>query len=946
MVILPLFFLLLLPVFLLFFVPKWRKSKGIRHLPGPPGLPFVGNLHQLDNSDLQRYLWQLSKKYGPIMSLRLGFVPALVISSAKMAKEVLKTHDLVFCSRPALFGQQKLSYNGLDVALSPYNDYWREMRKICTLHLFSSRRVQSARPIREDEVSQMIQNISQLANSGRLTNLSETLMTLTSTIICRVAFGRRYDGEGHESRRFHKLLHECEAVMASFYVSDYFPFMGWFDKLTGMCARLEKNFEGMDLFYQELIDEHLNPNRPESMKGDFIDILLQLEKDGLSSIHLTSNHIKALLMNILLGGTDTSASAVVWTMMELVKHPAVMKKAQEEVRKLIGNRGKVDEDDLQNLPYLKAVIKEGLRLHPPAPLLVPRETIDRCVIEGYEIKPKTLVYVNAWAVGRDPESWENPEEYVPERFLDSSIDFKGQDFQLIPFGAGRRGCPGVLIGITTVELVLSNLLYSFDWELPDGMKIEDIDEAPMPGITVHKKNALCLLARRYLWQLSKKYGPIMSLRLGFVPALVISSAKMAKEVLKTHDLAFCSRPALFGQQKLSYNGLDVALSPYNDYWREMRKICTLHLFSSRRVQSARPIREDEVSQMIKNISQLASSSKLTDLSETLVILTCTIVCRVAFGKRYDGEGHESRRFYKLFHECQAVMASFYVSDHFPLMGWFDKLTGMCARLERNFKDMDLFYEELIDEHRNPDRPESMQDDFIDILLQLEKDGLSSIHLTSNHIKALLMNILLGGTDTSASTVVWTMVELVKHPIVMKKAQEEVRKLIGNRGKVDEDDLQNLPYLKAVIMEGLRLHPPVPLLIPRETIDRCVIEGYEIKPKTLVYVNAWAVGRDPESWENPEEYVPERFLDKSIDYKGQADFQLIPFGGGRRGCPGMLMGTTTVELVLSNLLYSFDWELPDGMKIEDIDSAPMPGLVVHKKNALCLLAKVHKCHEVE
>ncbi|KAK3019808.1 hypothetical protein RJ639_004801 [Escallonia herrerae] len=497
MVIIPLLFLLLLPVFLLFFVPKWRKSKGIRHPPGPPGLPFIGNLHQLDNSDLQRYLWQLSKKYGPIMSLRLGFVPALVISSAKMAKEVLKTHDLAFCSRPALFGQQKLSYNGLDVALSPYNDYWREMRKICTLHLFSSRRVQSARPIREDEVSRMIQNISQLANSGRLTNLSETLMTLTSTIICRVAFGRRYDGEGHESRRFHKLLHECEAVMASFYVSDYFPLMGWFDKLTGMCARLEKNFEGMDLFYQELIDEHRNPDRPESMQDDFIDILLHLEKDGLSSIHLTSNHIKALLMNILLGGTDTSASAVVWTMMELVKHPAVMKKAQEEVRKLIGNRGKVDEDDPQNLPYLKAVIKEGLRLHPPAPLLVPRETIDRCVIEGYEIKPKTLVYVNAWAVGRDPESWENPEEYVPERFLDSSIDFKGQDFQLIPFGAGRRGCPGVLIGITTVELVLSNLLYSFDWELPDGMKIEDIDEAPMPGITVHKKNALCLLARVY-----------------------------------------------------------------------------------------------------------------------------------------------------------------------------------------------------------------------------------------------------------------------------------------------------------------------------------------------------------------------------------------------------------------------------------------------------------------
>ncbi|KAL7166397.1 hypothetical protein ACSBR2_037135 [Camellia fascicularis] len=155
----------------------------------------------------------------------------------------------------------------------------------------------------------------------------------------------------------------------------------------------------------------------------------------------------------------------------------------------------VDEDDVLKLPYLKSVIKEAMRLYPPIPLS-PRQAIDKCIIGGYEIQPKTLVYINSWAIGRDPEAWEDPEEFLPEKILDCDIDFRGQDFQLIPFGAGRRGCPGINLGIAPVELALANLLYSFGWELPDGMKKEDTDDTNvMPGVTMHKKNALCLMAR-------------------------------------------------------------------------------------------------------------------------------------------------------------------------------------------------------------------------------------------------------------------------------------------------------------------------------------------------------------------------------------------------------------------------------------------------------------------
>ena len=181
----------------------------------------------------------------------------------------------------------------------------------------------------------------------------------------------------------------------------------------------------------------------------------------------------------------------------LMKNPRVMKKAQEEVRNLIQKKGFVDEDDVQKLPYLKAIVKETMRMQPASPLLVPRETIEKCGIDGFEIPPKTLVFVNAWAIGRDPEFWENPEEFSPERFIGSSIDFRGQDFQLIPFGAGRRICPGLYLGAAMVELTLANLLYSFDWETPAGMRREDIDTDSKPGLTMHKKNALCVLARKW-----------------------------------------------------------------------------------------------------------------------------------------------------------------------------------------------------------------------------------------------------------------------------------------------------------------------------------------------------------------------------------------------------------------------------------------------------------------
>ncbi|KAL4386236.1 hypothetical protein GQ457_09G027210 [Hibiscus cannabinus] len=495
-------FLLAFP-FLLFFLLKHKISNNGRYCnlpllpPGPPPLPFIGHLHMpmLDNSDTHVFLSRLSQKYGSLMSLRFGSKPTLVVSSAKMAEEVMKTHDLDFCSRPNLRGPRRLSYDALDLAFSPYTNYWKEMRKICVVHLFS--RVHKYRSVREDEVGRLVDKICRLSVCSEPVNLSEAIMCLSSSIICRVGFGKRYDDDEEEERsRFHGMLKESEAMFTSFSFADYFPFMGWADRFTGFLTRLEKTFEKHDTFYQQLVDEHLDPTRPKPEQEDIVDVLLRKRTDPDFPFDLTIDHIKAILMNVFIAGTDTVAVTVIWVMSFLMKNPNCLKKTQAEVRDLVGEKGFVNEDGLRGLTYLKAVIKETFRLQPTEPLLLPRETLRNCSIGGYQVPAETLVYVNVWAIGRDPETWENPEQFCPERFIGNSIDYKGQNFELIPFGAGRRVCPGMLMGVAEMELALANLLYKFDWEMPTGMNREDIDFATVPGLAVHKKNDLVLVATK------------------------------------------------------------------------------------------------------------------------------------------------------------------------------------------------------------------------------------------------------------------------------------------------------------------------------------------------------------------------------------------------------------------------------------------------------------------
>ncbi|CAN8266438.1 unnamed protein product [Cochlearia groenlandica] len=489
---------LLFPIFVLVATFKYKnRRQHHRKPPSPPGFPIIGNLHQIGELPHQS-LWKLSKKYGPVMLLKLGKVPTVVVSSSETARQALKLHDLHCCSRPSLAGSRKLSYNYVDITFSPYDDYWKEVRKLAVRELFSTKQVHSIQPIKDEEVKKLIISIAESASKKSLINLNKTFLTLTVSVICRTAFGVSFEGTVLNSDSFNKLVRETVEMLGSFSASDFIPYVGWIiDWLTGLQGRRERSFRDLDAFYEQMIELH----KEEKKQGteDFVDLLLKLEREEalLGNEKLTRNHIKAILMDIFLAGVNTSATTILWAMTELIRNPNVMKKVQDEIRTTLGeNREKVTEQDLNQLNYFKLVIKETFRLHPTAPLLLPRETLSQVKIQGYDIPSKTQMMVNVYAIARDPKLWEEPDEFKPERFVDSSVDYRGLNFELLPFGSGRRICPGMTMGIVMVELGLLNLLYFFDWVLPQGKTVQDVDMEEEGAVIVSKKVALELVPIR------------------------------------------------------------------------------------------------------------------------------------------------------------------------------------------------------------------------------------------------------------------------------------------------------------------------------------------------------------------------------------------------------------------------------------------------------------------
>ncbi|XP_049379017.1 premnaspirodiene oxygenase-like [Solanum stenotomum] len=476
-------------------IRQWRNKKQNKLPPGPWKLPIIGSLHHLIGGGLpHRILRNLSQRYGPLMYLQMGQVPTVVISSPSMAKQVLKTHDLAFVNRPQLTSTNIIFYNNKDIAFSQYGDYWRQMRKICTIELLCTKMVKSYGAVREDELSSLISSIR--STMGNTINMTQIIFLFSNSIICRSAFGKICKNRDE----FLTILKEVLLLGAGFFVGDLFPTWKLLHNLRGEKTRMVNAHKKVDAVMEEILNEHIK-NKAAGKKGngefgdeDLVDVFLRVKENSQLQFPIANENIKAVILDIFLAGTETSFTVIIWAFTEMMRNPHIMAKAQSEVRRVFKGKKNYDEEDVEKLTYLNLVIKETLRLHAPVPLLAPKECREETVIDGYTIPLNTRVLVNAWAIGRDPESWDDPDNFIPERFEKSSVDFTGNHFEFIPFGAGRRICPGVVFGLANVGLPLAQLLYHFDWKLPNGTNPNDLDMTETHGLSAARQKDLYLIA--------------------------------------------------------------------------------------------------------------------------------------------------------------------------------------------------------------------------------------------------------------------------------------------------------------------------------------------------------------------------------------------------------------------------------------------------------------------
>ncbi|CAL4934630.1 unnamed protein product [Urochloa decumbens] len=478
--------------------PSHTKPSSLRLPPGPWQLPLIGSLHHLLLSPLRdlphRALLEMSKTHGSLMLLRFGSVPTLVVSSAEAAREVMKTHDLAFCSRHLSTTIGIISCGGKDIIFSHYNDRWRELRKLCMLELFNQRRVLSFRPVREEEVANLIRSVSgECGGGGRTVNLGEAICHAINDIAVRTAIGGRCRYQDEYLRE----LDEAVRLTGGFNLADLYPSSRLVRRISAAARDMTRCQRNMYRIIESIIKERAAMPTPER-EEDLLGVLLRLQREGGLQFDLTNEIVSTVIFDIFSAGSETSSTVLVWAMAELIKNPRVMHKVQAEVRETFKGQDKLTESDMVKLRYLHLVIKETLRLHAPVPLLLPRECRETCRVMGYDVPKGTKVFVNVWAISRDNKFWHDGEEFRQERFDGSSIDFKGTDFEYTPFGAGRRICPGITLGLANAELLLASLLYHFDWELPDGAKPEELDMSEAFGITLRKKSRLWLKAKPYV----------------------------------------------------------------------------------------------------------------------------------------------------------------------------------------------------------------------------------------------------------------------------------------------------------------------------------------------------------------------------------------------------------------------------------------------------------------
>ncbi|KAE8674044.1 putative Cytochrome P450 [Hibiscus syriacus] len=463
--------------------------------------PIIGHLRLLGGRQPPHItLANMADKYGTIFTIKLGVHRALVVSSWEIAKECLTINDKAFATRPKLLSMELLAYNYAMIGTAPYGPYWRQVRKFATIELLSNHRLDSLKHVRESEIEMSLQQLYELWNRKISSNSDKVLVEMrkwfkdvTLNVILRMIVGKRIPESSErddETEKWKKSLDDLMKMSGKFVVSDALPFLRWLD-IGGDEKFMRKIAEESDRVVDGWLREHKQKRVEDGANSekDFMGVMLSLLRDAEEHDADTIN--KATSLVLILGGEDTTSITMTWALSLLLNNRDALNKIQQELDNHVGkDKLFVTESDTKHLVFLQSIIKETLRLYPAAPLSIIHEAIEECTVNGCHIPAGTWLILNLQKIQRDPRVWENPTEFRPERFMISAnegVDVRGQNFELIPFGSGRRMCPGVSFALQILQLTLANLLHWFEFQTPSD---EAIDMREAAGITSSKATPL------------------------------------------------------------------------------------------------------------------------------------------------------------------------------------------------------------------------------------------------------------------------------------------------------------------------------------------------------------------------------------------------------------------------------------------------------------------------
>ncbi|KAL4562781.1 hypothetical protein LXL04_026811 [Taraxacum kok-saghyz] len=481
----PTFFLFLSALLTFIYAVTATGRRTPRLPPGPYPLPIIGNLLKLGEKP-HRSLATLSKQYGPLMLLKLGSRTTVVVSSPEFAKEFFHTHDLAFSSRTIPYTARIVDHEKYSIAWLPTGDRWRRLRRITREFLFSVQCLDGSELQRGKKVQELLDHVNTCCTNGKAINIGAAVFTTTLNILSNSIFSidfAQYDTVS--SQEFKEAVMALLELAGKPSLADFFPILKPFDP-QGFLRQGNVYGHKLLAIIDKIIDKRLESRLSSSTNNDVLDSLLNLVQKDESSF--SRDDMRHLFFALFVAGTDTTTGTIEWAMAELIRNTKKMEIVRSEIVKLMQNNSEnIEEKHIPQLPYLQAVIKETLRLHPPAPFLVPHQAIDNIEVKGFMVPKNAQILCNVWAMGRDPSVWSNPEMFMPERFLEVNIDYKGQDYQFIPFGAGRRICPGLSIAHRMMHIVLGSLIYKFDWKLEGNIRAEDMDMEEKFGLTLPRK---------------------------------------------------------------------------------------------------------------------------------------------------------------------------------------------------------------------------------------------------------------------------------------------------------------------------------------------------------------------------------------------------------------------------------------------------------------------------